>query len=153
MSESQFVRSEDDDIFNEWLGSEEAKEKEKKNRFPAKEYEKIKYVGLSKEHPTIVRFVGNFVEEDPLAHRKNPSDMKFMHISKIKDDSGKVFYLYLPLRGDDPETDHIMWRIIDKVFAKEWIKDPKTRKKKSVTTRSEERRVGKECRSRWSPYH
>ena len=24
---------------------------------------------------------------------------------------------------------------------------------KSSTTRSEERRVGKECRSRWSPYH
>ena len=24
---------------------------------------------------------------------------------------------------------------------------------KSETTRSEERRVGKECRSRWSPYH
>ena len=23
----------------------------------------------------------------------------------------------------------------------------------SITTRSEERRVGKECRSRWSPYH
>ena len=25
--------------------------------------------------------------------------------------------------------------------------------KKEDTTRSEERRVGKECRSRWSPYH
>ena len=25
--------------------------------------------------------------------------------------------------------------------------------RKTVTTRSEERRVGKECRSRWSPYH
>src|SRR6185369_17584684 len=25
--------------------------------------------------------------------------------------------------------------------------------RKSVATRSEERRVGKECRSRWSPYH
>ncbi len=25
--------------------------------------------------------------------------------------------------------------------------------KSSSTTRSEERRVGKECRSRWSPYH
>ena len=25
--------------------------------------------------------------------------------------------------------------------------------KKTITTRSEERRVGKECRSRWSPYH
>ena len=24
---------------------------------------------------------------------------------------------------------------------------------RSMTTRSEERRVGKECRSRWSPYH
>ena len=23
----------------------------------------------------------------------------------------------------------------------------------ALTTRSEERRVGKECRSRWSPYH
>ena len=28
-----------------------------------------------------------------------------------------------------------------------------TKKKKVLTTRSEERRVGKECRSRWSPYH
>ena len=25
--------------------------------------------------------------------------------------------------------------------------------KRSLLTRSEERRVGKECRSRWSPYH
>ena len=24
---------------------------------------------------------------------------------------------------------------------------------KGIPTRSEERRVGKECRSRWSPYH
>ena len=31
------------------------------------------------------------------------------------------------------------------------ILEPK--KIKSVTLRSEERRVGKECRSRWSPYH
>ena len=27
------------------------------------------------------------------------------------------------------------------------------REKNKNTTRSEERRVGKECRSRWSPYH
>ena len=25
--------------------------------------------------------------------------------------------------------------------------------KETILTRSEERRVGKECRSRWSPYH
>ena len=30
-----------------------------------------------------------------------------------------------------------------------WLNSPNTRK----LTRSEERRVGKECRSRWSPYH
>ena len=29
----------------------------------------------------------------------------------------------------------------------------KSRKLIIPTTRSEERRVGKECRSRWSPYH
>ena len=29
----------------------------------------------------------------------------------------------------------------------------KTKEFRNRTTRSEERRVGKECRSRWSPYH
>ena len=32
-------------------------------------------------------------------------------------------------------------------------KIPYTVSKTKVTFRSEERRVGKECRSRWSPYH
>ena len=37
-----------------------------------------------------------------------------------------------------------------------WIKifpDKPVTKKPAETRRSEERRVGKECRSRWSPYH
>jgi hypothetical protein len=134
--------SEDDDAFNEWLNSEEKKAADKKAaQEAAKEggdYDDIKYVGLSKDHPTIVRFVGNFVEEDPLAHRKNPTDMKFMHISKIKGDDGKPFYLYLPLRGDDPEQDHLIWRIVDKVLEKEWIKDPKTGKKVGVEIHAED---------------
>ena len=33
------------------------------------------------------------------------------------------------------------------------IKENKITSVKNQTTRSEERRVGKECRSRWSPYH
>ena len=35
------------------------------------------------------------------------------------------------------------------------IRDPESLKstKPTATPRSEERRVGKECRSRWSPYH
>ena len=35
-------------------------------------------------------------------------------------------------------------------YTKEWL--PKVEKYRS-DLRSEERRVGKECRSRWSPYH
>ena len=31
--------------------------------------------------------------------------------------------------------------------------DPAARTSLEVLLRSEERRVGKECRSRWSPYH
>ena len=33
------------------------------------------------------------------------------------------------------------------------MKAVEANKKKVILTRSEERRVGKECRSRWSPYH
>lgn len=137
MNETQFTASNDDDIFNSWIASEKEREENEKTskNYQKREYEAIKYVGLSKEHPTIVRFVGNFVSEDPKAHRPNPSDMKFMHISKIKSDDGKTtFYLYLPLRGDDPEQDHLMWRIIDKVYAKEWVKDPATGKNKPIET-------------------
>ena len=124
MNETQFTASNDDDIFNSWVASEDERKKKEEERkknsgnYQKREYEAIKYVGLSKEHPTIVRFVGNFVAEDLKAHRPNPSDMKFMHISKVKSDDGKtVFYLYLPLRADEPEQDHLMWKIIDKVYA------------------------------------
>src|SRR5256886_3747268 len=34
-----------------------------------------------------------------------------------------------------------------------WVRSPDTRRGPRVERRSEERRVGKECRSRWSPYH
>ena len=33
------------------------------------------------------------------------------------------------------------------------FREPGQTHKEDITTRSEERRVGKECRSRWSPYH
>src|SRR5688572_31724887 len=33
------------------------------------------------------------------------------------------------------------------------VRDPDVRNLRSEVRRSEERRVGKECRSRWSPYH
>ena len=60
---------------------------------------------------------------------------------------------------DDEMPDETLYRILDNArFAPSGgnrqggrvivVKDPATK-----TTRSEERRVGKECRSRWSPYH
>ena len=36
---------------------------------------------------------------------------------------------------------------------KKQYSDLNSPQKRGVCTRSEERRVGKECRSRWSPYH
>src|SRR2546430_14797203 len=42
------------------------------------------------------------------------------------------------------------------ILSRKGILQPKARKPvvgKDDATRSEERRVGKECRSRWSPYH
>ena len=41
---------------------------------------------------------------------------------------------------------HMNWVLLEYVAQAEGIGSP-------GTTRSEERRVGKECRSRWSPYH
>ena len=43
---------------------------------------------------------------------------------------------------------------IDQYLKENWvdIRD-KIRRRKYKRSRSEERRVGKECRSRWSPYH
>ena len=42
---------------------------------------------------------------------------------------------------------------IDKNKAKEILKKIKQNPNHIIHVRSEERRVGKECRSRWSPYH
>ena len=51
--------------------------------------------------------------------------------------------------GSLPEKEfRIMIVKITKILEIEWRKY-----KKRLTRRSEERRVGKECRSRWSPYH
>ena len=41
--------------------------------------------------------------------------------------------------------------ILDIVYDYDYIKSVLTKEK--LAKRSEERRVGKECRSRWSPYH
>ena len=49
--------------------------------------------------------------------------------------------------SDGVFTKHVSWHEPKDLV---WIK---TKLKLEVHLRSEERRVGKECRSRWSPYH
>src|SRR5258707_1786187 len=67
----------------------------------------------------------------------------------------------LPWRGQRPERGgHARrWRLVDDSDHEEW--SPRRRARQGSADepgrerdgRSEERRVGKECRSRWSPYH
>ena len=47
------------------------------------------------------------------------------------------------IADDEPIERMIVSRTVEKYFSEEL----------TVVSRSEERRVGKECRSRWSPYH
>src|SRR3712207_8606437 len=45
-------------------------------------------------------------------------------------------------------------RYVDAALSKTWAEKAMSHKAGMIeTVRSEERRVGKECRSRWSPYH
>ena len=47
-------------------------------------------------------------------------------------------------------TQHCQYMEIDNRF---WEPEDDCTMRDSIVLRSEERRVGKECRSRWSPYH
>ena len=59
---------------------------------------------------------------------------------------------------DGDEMTRIIWKMIKDILINPYV-DLKTDYydlglvHRNETNRSEERRVGKECRSRWSPYH
>ena len=56
---------------------------------------------------------------------------------------------FLPLTVDYQEKTYAAGRIPGGYFKREG----RPTEKETLVSRSEERRVGKECRSRWSPYH
>src|SRR5690348_65498 len=56
-------------------------------------------------------------------------------LSALKEREAKILRLYFGLDGEEPMTLEQIGALL------------------GITRRSEERRVGKECRSRWSPYH
>ena len=47
-------------------------------------------------------------------------------------------------------VNHKIGEVHDGAATMDWMEQEQER---GITNRSEERRVGKECRSRWSPYH
>ena len=57
--------------------------------------------------------------------------------------------------SDNPRRTKLSIRLSDgdKELLEEYCKREKVTRTEAVSRRSEERRVGKECRSRWSPYH
>ena len=75
------------------------------------------------------------------------------HGSVLSDNliNGRVIYLiqlHEPLRLTQQEVD-----VVELPFPKDKYYPQETWEHIEVLCRSEERRVGKECRSRWSPYH
>ena len=59
------------------------------------------------------------------------------YIDEHENDERYASEMFIAGAGSYPSTESIAAKICEEF----------------VTTRSEERRVGKECRSRWSPYH
>ena len=76
----------------------------------------------------------NFENMDP-----NDGDKSLIFFNKPKDVEGTVMLSHTHVNDDDDQ----------------WLYLPALGRVKRISSsnRSEERRVGKECRSRWSPYH
>ena len=65
----------------------------------------------------------------------------------------KAKEIYLNAKGDIKLSDLAMQLNIPDSRIRKWKSVDKWDEELKGTLRSEERRVGKECRSRWSPYH
>ena len=117
-----------DDEFAAFAQRAEQEAQDQKNRnaggaFAPKDYDPIKWVGLE-EKAKIVRIVGGAPASMKPGSHVAPTDAHELFISKIMDDSGKRMKLKLPLHAEDPNHEHIMWRIINKVNEVEWVKGP-----------------------------
>lgn len=118
-----------DDEFAAFANRAEEEAEAQKNRnnnggFEPREYDPIKWVGLEEKSGHIVRLVGRAPESMKPGTIVDGTDAHEIFISKIKDDNGKFMKLKLPLHSDDPNHEHIMWRIINKVTEVKYRRGP-----------------------------
>lgn len=79
------------------------------------DYEEVKWAGLEKGQYRIIRLLGNPPESLTPGFTAGPTDAHEIFFAEIKDDQGKKMQLKLPVPGDIPDKDHVMWKIIRKV--------------------------------------
>src|SRR5258708_17553255 len=99
------------------------------------------------------------VEDQPLARREADEELPFLPVHAVAILYRKASALGLRnLEGFEvgAQRPHVLWQVIglrlrNRDDAK--IINANDLHRIQVEDRSEERRVGKECRSRWSPYH
>src|SRR5258708_38610923 len=92
--------------------------------------------------------------------RANGRDSRFtatvsFYAANFKSDPTAVFLTETPLVNSRGQSSKTVSADISDFIARATIKNisPEVRETAKLHLRSEERRVGKECRSRWSPYH
>src|SRR5258708_38707586 len=90
--------------------------------------------------------------------QKESKKAKMVYIATDPDREGEaiaehVFEILKDAKFKTENAKRISFHEITKEAVEEAISNPHEIDKNLVDARSEERRVGKECRSRWSPYH
>ena len=95
------------------------------------------------------RFINTRIWQDNYVSNLDPSE-KLLFVYLLTNSSTNICGIYeLPLKNVALETGldtEMVLKILERF-------EPTNSKLKLLLIRSEERRVGKECRSRWSPYH
>ena len=79
-------------------------------------------------------------------HNRSYADVGIKEICDMASIQKGSFYHFFPSKRD------LVLAVIDE-FAEDWANGFVAEAFDPSLPRSEERRVGKECRSRWSPYH
>lgn len=106
-----------DDAFEQYAKQQEAEARAQAQR-PAggyqANYEEIQWTGLESNRMKLIRAVGG-----PPDSGIDKTTARTVRVAYIHGDDGKPFRCILPERGDD--ATHILWRIISRVKAVEWV--------------------------------